>query len=79
MKMFINSKIFKAVKAKCLDCSGNSVTNVKECPAKDCSLWPYRFGEQPNLFPNKTFESTIKDIKDKSLASEGETKGEPEG
>ena len=68
MKMFINSKIFKAVKAKCLDCSGNSVKNVKECPAKDCSLWPYRFGEQPNLF-------TSKGENDK----QGENKGDPEG
>lgn len=34
----------KAIRLKCLDCSGGSPKNVTLCPVKDCPLWPYRFG-----------------------------------
>ena len=47
--MTLYSKIFKAIKNKCLDCSGNSIMNVKECPCNDCPLYPYRLGEEPEL------------------------------
>ena len=47
--MTIYSKIFKAIKEKCLDCSGFSANNVKECPCVDCPLFPYRFGEELEL------------------------------
>ena len=57
------SKVFKAIRAKCLDCSGNSANNVKYCPCSDCSLFPYRFGEEPNLFPN--FNASNKSVKSK--------------
>lgn len=39
----------KAVRAKCLDCSGNSVTEVKLCPIKNCPLYPYRHGKNPKI------------------------------
>jgi len=51
--LLINKKVFKAIKLKCLDCSGGSVNNVKECPCKDCTLYPYRLGEELNLFQSK--------------------------
>jgi len=44
------SKIFKAIRTKCLDCCCGSSNEVKKCPSTDCSLHPYRFGEEPNLF-----------------------------
>ncbi len=37
----------KAIKAKCLDCSCDSATEVKECPVEDCPLYPFRFGKNP--------------------------------
>ena len=37
----------KAIRQKCLDCSGWSVKEVAECPVKLCPLWPFRFGKKP--------------------------------
>ena len=37
----------KAIREKCLECSCWSFEEVKECPAKDCALFPYRFGKRP--------------------------------
>jgi hypothetical protein len=34
----------KAIKFKCLDCSGFEYKEVKNCEHKDCSLYPYRTG-----------------------------------
>jgi len=39
----------KAIRAKCLDCSACSPADVHNCKFKDCPLWPYRFGKNPNL------------------------------
>ena len=37
----------KAIRAKCLDCSGESAFEVRRCPIQSCPLWPYRFGKRP--------------------------------
>lgn len=37
----------KAIKAKCLDCSADNITEVKECPVENCPLFPFRFGKNP--------------------------------
>ncbi len=37
----------KAIRAKCLDCSGGQYIEVKLCPIKDCTLYPYRMGRRP--------------------------------
>lgn len=34
----------KAIRAKCLDCSGGSVSEVRKCAAKVCPLFPFRMG-----------------------------------
>ena len=39
----------KAIRAKCLDCCCGSATEVKLCPLKTCSLYPYRLGRHPKL------------------------------
>ncbi|MBR6569505.1 MAG: hypothetical protein IKK75_03530 [Clostridia bacterium] len=31
-----------AIRAKCMDCSGNSRREVERCKLRDCPLWPYR-------------------------------------
>ena len=37
----------KAIRKKCLDCSGYSIKEVKYCVIPDCTLWPYRMGVTP--------------------------------
>jgi hypothetical protein len=38
----------KAIKKHCLDCSGNSKKEVRECIIQDCPLYPFRLGKNPN-------------------------------
>lgn len=37
----------KAIRLKCLDCSGGSSPEVEKCNIKHCALWPFRFGKNP--------------------------------
>ena len=37
----------KAIRAKCMDCSGNQIKEIRQCELKECSLWPYRMGRRP--------------------------------
>lgn len=37
----------KAIRLKCLDCSGGSSVEVARCTAENCPLWHYRFGKNP--------------------------------
>jgi hypothetical protein len=37
-----------AIREKCLECSNWSATEVRNCPAKDCALFPFRFGKYPH-------------------------------
>ncbi len=37
----------KAIKYQCLECMGWSVNDVKYCTETLCSLYPYRFGTNP--------------------------------
>ena len=39
--------LYKAARYRCLDCSAGSKKEVRLCPAVDCSLWEYRFGDDP--------------------------------
>ena len=39
----------QAIKAKCLDCCCGSRSEVVICPVKDCSLYPFRLGKNPNI------------------------------
>ncbi len=36
-----------AIRAKCMDCVGQNVAEVRRCSAVDCSLWPFRMGTDP--------------------------------
>lgn len=38
----------KAIRAKCLDCSGDSANEVKLCTIEWCPLYPFRLGKNPN-------------------------------
>jgi hypothetical protein len=37
----------KAIREKCLECSNYSNAEVRECPIKDCPIYPFRFGKNP--------------------------------
>lgn len=37
----------KAIRAKCMECSGGSFKEVRECHITDCALHPYRLGKNP--------------------------------
>ena len=37
----------KAIRAHCIECSGGSTKEVKECPIAKCTLYPYRMGKRP--------------------------------
>lgn len=37
----------KAIREKCLDCMCGSSYEVRLCPIKDCTLYPFRFGHNP--------------------------------
>lgn len=41
----------KIIRAKCIDCSGGSESEVRKCVAYDCVLWPYRMGK--NVFSDR--------------------------
>ena len=34
----------KAIRQKCLDCSCQQLSEVKECSIKNCALYPFRMG-----------------------------------
>ena len=36
----------KAIKAKCVDCCGGQVYEVKKCTITTCPLWIYRMGKE---------------------------------
>lgn len=39
--------ILSVIRARCVDCSGGSQTEVRYCTAIKCVLWPYRMGTNP--------------------------------
>lgn len=46
----------QSIKKYCLDCSGDSIFEVKSCPAKTCPLYQYRSGKSGrtrNLSPEQ--------------------------
>ena len=39
----------KAIRAKCIDCMCGNTAEVRRCPSKNCSLWPYRMGKEERV------------------------------
>src|SRR5687767_3818149 len=37
----------RAIRSKCLDCSGGVTSEIRKCVAVDCALWPFRTGSNP--------------------------------
>lgn len=48
----------KAIRVKCLECTGNHYSLVRNCESKDCPLYLYRLGCRPKMregIKNKCF------------------------
>ena len=39
--------MLKVIRAKCLDCSGDVLGEVRKCTSFSCALWPYRTNSNP--------------------------------
>jgi hypothetical protein len=40
-------RLIRAIRAKCLDCSGGVPGEARNCVAIGCPLWPFRMGVNP--------------------------------
>lgn len=47
------------IKKHCLMCMGGSREAVKECPSKDCWLYLFRFGTNPNYGKDRELKSKL--------------------
>jgi hypothetical protein len=39
--------LLKAIRARCVDCCGDVIQEVRLCPAVACPSWPFRMGTNP--------------------------------
>lgn len=39
--------VLRAIRRKCLDCSGGSHAEVADCVVRQCDLYPFRLGKNP--------------------------------
>ena len=53
----------KAIRKHCLSCSGESPKEVRLCVIKDCPLYPYRLGKNPNRKPRVLTEEQKESLK----------------
>lgn len=37
----------KAIRKKCLECSGGQYSEIRNCTGTECPLYPYRLGKRP--------------------------------
>ena len=45
--MTTKAEVLRAIRQKCLDCSCHHPSEVRDCRLTACSLWPFRFGPDP--------------------------------
>ena len=58
--MSTNRSPLKAIRAKCMSCSGDSFKEVRECHLVSCPLWPFRSGHR---LPKEIVEGGARDQK----------------
>ena len=44
--MISASKLLKAIRRNCIECSAGEVSEVSKCTMTECALYPYRMGRQ---------------------------------
>lgn len=69
----------KAIRAKCLDCCCGSSHEVSLCPCPDCSLFPYRFGKNPNIKLSESRKAELAANFKKSPSYQGDSARDPTG
>ena len=53
------SVLLKAIRQKCIDCSGGSISEVRKCPCVACPLFPFRMGKNSRQNPRKATEQQL--------------------
>lgn len=48
-ELYASGAVLKAIRGRCLDCSGGSAGEVKSCVFDTCALHPFRMGKNPNI------------------------------
>ena len=56
----MNLTPLRQIRKKCLDCSLEQKQEVKDCPMKDCALYPYRMGRNPKPDEEKAYLKAVK-------------------
>lgn len=46
----------RAIRKKCLDCSGGNAKEVRLCPITICPIYPYRYGKRPETVARQKAE-----------------------
>lgn len=60
----------KAIRLKCLDCSGWQAGEIVKCTCYDCSLYPFRFGNEKGL--ERIYIPEEKDSEEEELEEDAE-------
>lgn len=60
-----NTNPLKAIRAFCLECSGDSTSEVKFCPREVCPLFPFRLGKNPYRTKREMTEEEKKVLADR--------------
>ena len=50
----------QAIQKKCIDCSGGSLAEVRNCELTDCPLHIFRMGKNPNRRSRKKTDDFVK-------------------
>jgi len=57
----------KSIRKHCLECSGGSVKEVRECIIENCPLYPYRLGKRPKSHSTIPIDDNVKKNSDLSI------------
>lgn len=49
----LGNNAMKAIRAKCVDCSGGNTAEVRKCEVYDCPLWTFRMGVRPSTLKSR--------------------------
>lgn len=67
----------KAIRLKCLDCSGGSRDEVEKCSIATCALYPFRLGKNPfRTVTKREYTEEQKELLKKRLAKYKKVKEE---
>jgi len=70
--------VLKAIKRRCLDCSGSSKSEARNCHVVACALHPFRLGKNPNRVMNSE-QRTVAAARLKANIKRGKRRGHKRG